>query len=331
LINNKSSLLVLLALIPSTLSMYIVSAVAPSALGITLTAVTTAAICGVAVVMGTRDVHQVPRASRLISAMLERQVQPGRRLAIVDPETTLLKRWYFDLRLTEEINRSHRYGSKLAVLSVRRADEPQPGSGETEVDFVQVFTRRMRSVDFATRISSGVYCVCMPHTDAAGAHAAAARLSDEIGAERVTMGMAEYDEDVKDVGSLVERALESRITLFEDPGATIHAGGEPVESPQAAEPSSVEVARSNGFYSEEPAPSTPQALNDAPEKSTAAGLLERIRSEDSGSVDVGPEETRREVRSRLRRAAKRAGVVLQLSDVEGAVHFKRSPGKENAA
>src|SRR5438046_1811237 len=48
------------------------------------------------------------------SSYLEQQVRYGKQIVIRDPQTTLLQRWYFELRVHEEIDRCKRYGNQMA-------------------------------------------------------------------------------------------------------------------------------------------------------------------------------------------------------------------------
>jgi GGDEF domain-containing protein len=293
LIENRGSLLVLAALIPATLLASLVSLIAPPFVAIVLAAVMAAAISVWAVALAAKGAGERPRSAHLISSLLERQVQHGKRLSIVDPQTTLLMRWYFDLRVSEEMTRCHRYGSKMTLLSVRRA-EGQPAEGDaSELDYVQVFARGLRNLDFATRLSSGRYCVCMPHTDGAGAEAAALRLIGESGETSVLIGIAEYDGSQRDVSAFIEQAF-----------AVTSAHRQAAPGPWAADDITV-------------APAAPATL--------PANLFERVRAEESGHVELAPDQTRRDVRTKLRRAARKAGVALQLEDSQNGIYFQRLP------
>jgi hypothetical protein len=219
----------------------------------------------------------------------------------------------------------------MVLLSVRRRDDPQPDeAGENEVAFVQVFTRRMRSLDFATRMSDGRYCVCMPHTDVSGAESAAARLSQEIGESRVIVGIAEYDAG-RDVTSLIERAFASIVSSPVPPAPVDFASGPDqtrLDGPASAE--EVAATETAALEDDVVAPETVITNDDTADAEALPGkredypsLVARVRAEESGQIELSPSESRRDVKNRLRRAAKRAGVVLQLRDGDGAVYFQR--------
>ena len=287
-LNKKLPLLILLGLIPSTAAMYLISFVAPVALGIALTAAATAAICGISMAYKSRVQDNAAVTRSNISTFLDRQVQRGKRLAIVDPETTLLKRWYFELRLSEELVRRQRYGSSITVLAVERLDVPRSGdpashSEQPELDFVQMLTHGLRALDFATKVSDGRYCMCLPHTEKSGAQAIAVRLAKEVGRARIAVGVSEYDASEKEARSVIERAFAHTALVSE-----------------WEEPAQPQLRRLE--YGE---------------------LVARVSEEETGAVSVAAEETPRAVKARLRRAAKRAGLALRLSDGDGVVYFQR--------
>jgi hypothetical protein len=213
---------------------------------------------------------------------------------------------------------------------VRRRDNQRDEAGENEVAFVQVFARRMRSLDFATSMGDGRYCVCMPHTDISGAESAAARLSQEIGESRVVVGIAEYDAG-KDVTSLIERAFASAVPSAV-PAAAGNFAPEPAQTGWDGQASvaEVDVAETARPDADEMAPEA-VASRQVPTNAEALpvkredypSLVARVRAEESGQIDLSPSQSRRDVKNRLRRAAKRAGVVLQLRDGDGAVYFQR--------
>jgi GGDEF domain-containing protein len=291
LYTDRVALLVLLAVVPSTASIYLISLVAPVAFGVALTAFVTAVLCGLLMFFHARRTKDEASSHHLISSLLERQVHRGKRLAIVDPETTLFKRWYFDLRLSEEILRCHRYGSSMTLLALER---PCASGGdqtsEEDQDFVHVFMRNLRALDLATRVGDGEYCVCLSHTDKRGGEAVASRLLHGLGDTQVKVGIVEYDPANKLGGEfLIERAFAEAV-----PCSSWH----PVQN--------------------------------EPPRADFRDIVERVRLQQAGSVPVGRDETVRGVKTRLRRAAKRSGVSLQLSERDGVVYFQRAM-EENAA
>jgi len=207
---------VLLGLVPATALMVLISLVAPVAVAIVLAALVIGAICAVALDLHAREVKGLAQSNRVINKLLEKQVQPGRRLVILDPETTLFKRWYFDLRLSEEVNRCSRYGSPMALIAVRRlsssgSQAERRNSLETELDFVKVFMRNVRTLDLATKLNETDYCICLPHTDKRGAESVATRLLVEIGQTEISVGVAEYSGEDKEAEVTLERAFADTV------------------------------------------------------------------------------------------------------------------------
>ena len=292
ILTKRLPLIVLLGLVPAMALMFLISLVAPVAAAIALTAIVIGAICGLAIDLHAREVKDMTQSNRLINTLLEKQVQPARRLVILDPETTLFKRWYFDLRLSEELNRCKRYGSPMAMIAVRRAAssskaEPQVPR-ETEVDFVKVFMRNVRTLDLATKLNESDYCICLPHTDRGGAESVATRLLAEVGTAQISVGVAEYSSEDKESDLIIERAFAGTVA------AAVFQAVPKLEKKRAD-------------YKE---------------------LLERVRIEEAGQVALAPDETPSGVKARLRRAAKTAGVVLRLTDREGTVYFERIARQE---
>jgi GGDEF domain-containing protein len=146
---------------------------------------------------------------RVVGEHLDRQVRNGRKLSILDPQTAMLQRWYFELRVAEEARRCRRYGTSMAVMFVRVNSEGLAGqewTQEDEIDFVQTFGRTLRSVDLAARIGDREYAVCLPHTTEEGADTAAARLLKNSGGYSVTAQMAFCPRDGLDYEALAGRA-----------------------------------------------------------------------------------------------------------------------------
>ncbi|HLG10822.1 MAG TPA: diguanylate cyclase [Dehalococcoidia bacterium] len=161
---------------------------------------------------------------RLLGEHLDRQVRSGRKLSILDPQTAMLQRWYFELRVAEEARRCRRYGTSMAVMFVKVQDASQPDkvwTQEDEMDFVQMFGRTLRSVDLAARIHEREYAICLPHTTEEGADTAASRLLKNSGAYTVHAFMAFCPRDGIDYESLVDRAepYTPKATRAREPGA----------------------------------------------------------------------------------------------------------------
>jgi GGDEF domain-containing protein len=223
---------------------------------------------------------------RLLGEHLDRQVRSGRKLSILDPQTAMLQRWYFELRVAEEARRCRRYGTSMAVLFVKVQDADQPDRAWTqddEMDFVQMFGRTLRSVDLAARINEREYAVCLPHTDEEGADSAADRMLKNSTGYSVSAFMALCPRDGIDYESLVERAIPY------EPGAS--------SVTQTSEP--------------EPAPAN------------IIQLAHLLGTQPTGEIAVPEGQTVRGTKAKMRRASKRAGVDVRIWEENGMVHFER--------
>ena len=171
-------------------------------------AVVAAFAAGVASTPKTSEAERA-ETQRQSGETLLRQVRSGRKVSILDPQTALLQRWYFELRVAEEARRCRRYATSMALIfiKVQAAQEPErPWTQDDEIDFVQMFARTLRSVDLAARINEGEYAVCLPQTSAEGAAVAVARLLEDTGGYAVSAFMAHCPGDGMDYESLAERA-----------------------------------------------------------------------------------------------------------------------------
>ncbi|HEY7465098.1 MAG TPA: diguanylate cyclase [Dehalococcoidia bacterium] len=145
----------------------------------------------------------------VLGEFLDRQVRSGRKLSILDPQTAMLQRWYFELRVAEEARRCRRYGTSMALMFVKvhdSSDADKTWTQEDEIDFVQMFGRTLRSVDLAARINEREYAVCLPHTTEEGADTAAGRLLNNSGAYQLETLMAFCPRDGIDYETLIDRA-----------------------------------------------------------------------------------------------------------------------------
>jgi GGDEF domain-containing protein len=142
-----------------------------------------------------------------IGQILERQVQNGRRISIIDPSTGLLQKWYFDLRVSEEISRSSRYGLAMTVVRLSVGSEKPVQEGAEEWHLARAIVRQLRQVDIASRMSGTDFVVCLPHTGNSGGRIVAARLVRSLREWQVKAGVASFPEHGKDVEALEGAAL----------------------------------------------------------------------------------------------------------------------------
>jgi len=223
-------------------------------------------------------------ARATINAGLDRHTRNGRRLSVLDPETALLQRWYFELRIADEARRCRRYGMGMSTLFIKIEDDPAHATNpdwttEVQMDVVQVLAHQMRAVDLAARIDEREFALCLPHTGEEGAMSLAWRISQNAGAYNVTMRKAIAPGQGLDFDSLYEAA--------------------------------------EAFTPEDAAARPAQAV------STHLQLVQLVKTAPYGEVPIVEGQTPRNTRSRLRRAAKRAGVDIRVWEANGAIHFER--------
>jgi diguanylate cyclase (GGDEF)-like protein len=142
-------------------------------------------------------------------------------LANVDGLTGLYVRRYFDLRVSEEIERARRFGTSFALVMLdldnfkRLNDTHGHIVGDRALRGVaQVATGQLRGVDLAARYGGEELAFLLPRTSLADAHAVAERIRAAIAAHdfvdlRITasLGVAGWAESgVVDPERLVERA-----------------------------------------------------------------------------------------------------------------------------
>ena len=219
-----------------------------------------------------------------IVAGLSRHAGNGRRISILDPETALLQRWYFELRIADEARRCRRYGMEMSVLFIHVEDDEAHAKDadwntEVQMDLVQVLARQMRAVDLAARTGEREFALCLPHTGDEGARSLAWRISQNVGSYQVTM----------------------RKALAPDQGFDFDALYEAAETFSPRKP----VARPT----EEPSPHLQ--------------LTQLVKNSPYGEVPIPEGETARNTKTKLRRASKRAGTAIRVWEADGAVHFER--------
>jgi GGDEF domain-containing protein len=221
---------------------------------------------------------------RLSGEFLDRQVRHSRKLSILDSQTALLQRWYFELRLAEEGRRCIRYGHSTGVIFMEVdavTPDETPWTPSHEIDFVQLFARTLRSVDLAGRINEREYAVCLPHTTLEGAHRAVARLLENASGYQVAAYVALCPRDGTDFDALIEQAQPF------DPEAVI--------APQPAEAAASE----------------------------SVSLVQMLGTLPSGEIEVLDGQTVSSTKAKVRRASKRADVEVRIWEEDGTIHFER--------
>jgi len=94
---------------------------------------------------------------------------------LTDPQTSLLQRDYFLLRLEEEFKKSWRYGwvYSLIVFDVEELDDVKANSGENAwaaalLAIAGEILSASRDIDLSTRLEDGRFMVLLPGSDAEG-------------------------------------------------------------------------------------------------------------------------------------------------------------------
>jgi GGDEF domain-containing protein len=167
-----------------------------------------AAVAGL--ILRKRDGDHAPEGSAQLFE-LRRQVDGVRRGAIYDETTGLLNRWYFEMRLGEELTRSRRYKIDLALLTIKIAPPNLTGLTAMETDMMTAriahqALRTVRAADIPAAIGDLEYAVCLVHCNREGAEAAVSRLLDELHDQHFQIGLAVYPEDQGSAKEMIEIA-----------------------------------------------------------------------------------------------------------------------------
>lgn len=161
-------------------------------------------------------------------------------LMLTDPLTELANRRHLDERLVDEIERSDRYGHKLALIiaDLDYFKDFNDKYGHLKGDealkaFAQVMNNNVRAVDFVARYGGEEFVIVMPETTVAGAMRLAERIRESIakqeikGADRkITCSfgvtMKQPKDEARDIISRADQALyqskengRNRVTLKE--------------------------------------------------------------------------------------------------------------------
>jgi PleD family two-component response regulator len=108
---------------------------------------------------------------RLLEAVQAR-AEAARRLVIYDQETGFLAPWYFKLRLTEECNRSRRYGRPLSLVAL------QPEEAEAEKLRLWLHAS-LRATDLVCN-HGNLFFLLLTETDGQGASDLTKRIAAEV-------------------------------------------------------------------------------------------------------------------------------------------------------
>ncbi len=136
--------------------------------------------------------------------MLKRSWLSAQHASLIDPSSTWFQRWYFELRLTEEIYRCQRYGQLTTVIVIEFA--PECCGRSLEQALAKIAEEGLRLVDIPGRIESHEYGICLPHTGGAGAQVIADRLKAQLSRFSPRMGCAVFGEDGRTIWELLSIA-----------------------------------------------------------------------------------------------------------------------------
>ncbi len=161
--------------------------------------------------------EEVPAPSPQLLESLQRQVDGARRTAIYDPTVDLYQRWYFELRLQEEITRATRYKLSFAVVCLRIVAAALVSESTISDEAIirgkaaAAISEAIRSSDVPSVLGGDGFGICLVHCDRKGAETTAARLRHALCGEAVQIGYAVYPDDNCEARQLIQLAL-SRAT-----------------------------------------------------------------------------------------------------------------------
>lgn len=178
------------------------------------------------------------------------QSQELRKISITDALTGLLNRRYFQERLAEEVDRATRHGSALSLImiDIDHFKAYNDANGHVAGDRALVLVGRslrasIRTIDVVSRFGGEEFAVILPETRKAEAMDIGERVRREVealyfaGEEAqparrltVSLGVAGFPEDARDLKSLIQRADRAlyaakaegrnRIVAYGGPGGT---------------------------------------------------------------------------------------------------------------
>lgn len=142
------------------------------------------------------------------------------RMAITDPLTGVYNRQHLAERLKEEVDRSHRYGTPLALLLLdldhfKNVNDHfgHAGGDRALIEVAQRMVSLTREVDLVARYGGEEFVALLPNTGREGAEIAAKRLVESIRATPVSTGQSETTLTVSIGGAVLNRHEETRDLL----------------------------------------------------------------------------------------------------------------------
>jgi hypothetical protein len=141
----------------------------------------------------------VPGQSPLTN--LSRQLRRRDLPPIFDLGTTWYQRWYFDLRLEEELIRAKRHDFPVSVIVITLMKEPGGPLSPERMDFNNrlsaIKDTKLRRTDIPAVLSERAYAICLPHTDKKRCQVVVDRISRTLKGYRYMLGVAEFPGDAE--------------------------------------------------------------------------------------------------------------------------------------
>jgi GGDEF domain-containing protein len=132
-------------------------------------------------------------------------------LAIYDRMSGRLSRWYFELRLQEECERSKRYGLSLTVFRLKvQPDNSKPLAERLALasPALESLTSKVRGTDLIASLGETEIAICLVQCDFSGAALALPRLLEDVEHVDWQVGLAIYPDDGLAGKHLLELALD---------------------------------------------------------------------------------------------------------------------------
>jgi diguanylate cyclase (GGDEF)-like protein len=165
---------------------------------------------GVAVWLAYLSFRSALKQHRAVLLQSLKYTDERQRPATHDQLSGLLCRWYFDLRLAEEIDRSVRYGLQFAVLYIALETDHYPTPAALAVDVGPRLRGAMRASDLCADLGNRNFVVIMPQTGRTRAVTAADRLTQLLAQLKPQIGVACFPEDGDKAGLLFLMAAANR-------------------------------------------------------------------------------------------------------------------------
>ncbi len=133
-------------------------------------------------------------------------------LAMPPPPPASFPQVYFLMRLQEEVARSRREGTEMAVIALdatRAGEEPsQTLIEKTSIEIATLAAEHFKTISLPLSVSATEYAFCLPNCDRAFAEDFVSKLVRALGDYWCHFGVAVYAEDGSDGESLFEHARQ---------------------------------------------------------------------------------------------------------------------------